>query len=172
MTLSVHAVAVPLMIQMLKGMARSLEKGATFAEAKKIDPSVLLQARLAPDQFALARQVQVVTDNAKGGAARLAAREVPSYPDTETTFPELQARIAKTLEFVGAIPEAAYEGAEHRTVELKQGGRAISFTGQDYLLRFLIPNLIFHTTTAYQILRHNGVDLGKPDFMNAPATMG
>lgn len=172
MTISVYAVAVPLMTQMLKGMARSLEKGAAFAEAKKIDPSVLLQARLAPDQFALARQVQVVTDNAKGGAARLAAREVPRYPDTETTFPELQARIAKTLEFIGAIPETAYEGAEHRTVELKQGGQAISFTGQDYLLRFLIPNLVFHATTAYQILRHNGVDLGKPDFMNAPATMG
>lgn len=172
MTLSVYSVAVPLMTQMLKGTARSLDKGAAFAEAKHIDPSVLLQARIALDQFPLVRQVQVVTDNAKGGAARLAAHDVPSYPDTETTFPELQARIARTLEFIGSIPETAYEGAEHRTVELKMRGRTLSFSGQDYLLRFLIPNLIFHATTAYQILRHNGVELGKPDFMNAPATIG
>ena len=171
MTLSVYAVAVPLMTQMLKGMARSLEKGAAFAEAKQIEPAVLLNARLAPDQFALLRQVQVVTDNAKGGAARLANREVPSYPDMETTFPELQARIARTLEFIGAIPETEYEGAEHRTIELKMRARTMSFSGQNYLLNFLIPNLIFHATTAYQILRHNGVDLGKLDFMNAPATL-
>ena len=171
MTLSVHAVAAPLIQQMLKGLARSLEKGHAFAVAKKFDPSVLLNARLAPDQFPLVRQVQTAADTAKGAAARLGGREVPSYPDTETTFDELQARVAKTLEFVGSIPETAYEGAEHRNVELKMGPRVVSFTGQNYLLHFVVPNLIFHTTAAYLILRHNGVELGKLDFMNAPPTI-
>ena len=167
MSLSMYQASVPTFIHGLNNLATILTKAAAYAEAKKIDPSVLINARLAPDMFALARQVQIATDIAKGGAARLAGVEVPSFPDTETTFAELQARIAKIITFLQSLKAAQIDGSEEKTITLKVGGNDMKFTGQAYLLSFVIPNLYFHITTTYAILRHNGLDIGKKDFLGA-----
>ena len=135
--------------------------------ARKIEPEVFINARLAPDMFPLSRQIQIATDGAKGCAARLAGVEVPSYPDTEKTFPELQARIAKTIEFLKTFNAKMIDGSEERKVTLKLRGQETTFLGQPYLLNFVLPNLYFHITTAYAILRHNGVDIGKKDFIGS-----
>jgi hypothetical protein len=164
MPLSMSQVSVPHLVRMLENLTVILEKGEAFAEAKKIDPSVLLGARLAPDMFPLSRQVQIATDGAKGLVARLAGVEVPSYPDTETTFAELKARIARTIAFIQTVPAASIDGSEDKTITLKLR-QEVSFPGRFYLLDFVIPNLHFHVTTAYLILRHNGVELGKIDYL-------
>jgi len=132
---------------------------------KKIDPSVLINSRLAPDMFPLSRQVQITTDIAKGGAARLAGVEIPSFADTETTFDELQTRIEKTISFLKTIKSGQIEGSAGRPISLKVGPNEMKFNGQDYLLKFVTPNVYFHVTAAYAILRHNGVDVGKMDFL-------
>jgi hypothetical protein len=142
-----------------------LDKGAAFAEAKKIEPSVLINSRLAPDMFALARQVQIATDMARGGIARLAGMEVPSVADTETTFEELKARIASTIAFMESVPAEKLAGSETRDVVMKMRAGDQTYTGLRYLQWFVIPNVVFHCTTAYNILRHNGVEVGKRDFM-------
>ncbi|RJG13056.1 DUF1993 family protein [Pseudomonas cavernicola] len=165
MSLSIYQASIPTFIRTLNNLSAILEKAAAHAEAKKIDPSVFINARLAPDMFALARQVQIASDSAKGGAARLAGVEVPSYADTETTFPELQARIAKTLDFLKSLKAEQLEGSEDRTVTLKLRNQEVSFGGRDFLFGFSLPNFFFHVTTAYNILRHNGVDIGKMDFL-------
>jgi uncharacterized protein len=165
MTLSMYQASVPVFVRVLGNLSAVLDKGAAFAEAKKIEPSVLINARLAPDMFPLSRQVQISSDTVKGGAARLAGIEVPSYPDTESTFPELQQRIAKTLAFVQTVKSAQIDGSEERQITLKAGPRELQFKGQDYLLNFVLPNLFFHVTAAYAILRHNGVEIGKQDFL-------
>jgi len=165
MTLSMYQASVPVFIRALGNLSAILDKGAAFAEAKKIEPSVLVNARLAPDMFPLARQVQIATDGVKGCAARLAGVEVPSYADTESTFPELQARIAKTIAFLQGFTPEQIDGSEERVVTLKIRHKDISFVGQPYLLNFVLPNLFFHITTAYAILRHNGVEIGKMDFL-------
>jgi hypothetical protein len=152
---------------MLGNLSAILDKGAAFAEMRKIDPSVLVNARLAPDMLPLSRQVQIASDGAKGCAARLAGVEVPSYPDTETTFPELQDRIARTLEFLKTIAASQVDGSEERPVSLKFGGTPINLRGQDYLLTFALPHVLFHVTTAYDILRHNGVEIGKMDYLGS-----
>jgi hypothetical protein len=167
MTISMYSASVPLFQRSLAGLSKVLEKGAAFAETKKIDQAVLLQARLAPDMFALARQVQIASDTVKGCVARLAGAEAPSWPDTETSFAELQARIARTLEYLASFAPDQIDGSEERPVTLKMRTGDIHFTGYSYLGGFAIPNVMFHCAIAYAILRHNGVELGKRDFLGA-----
>jgi len=162
-----YAASVPMLKTLLNALSNVLDKGAAFAEAKKIDQTVLTGDRLAPDMFALARQVQVATDMAKGGIARLAGAEIPAYDDNETTFEQLKARIAKTVAFIESFTPAQIDGSEDRNVVLKMRAGDVSFTGQRYLIGFVIPNVTFHCTTAYNILRHNGVEIGKKDFLGA-----
>ena len=149
----------------LKSLAAVLEKAKTHADTNKYEFGVLLSTRLFPDMFALARQVQLVTDFAKGAAARLAAIDPPKWDDTETTYEDLQARIQKALDFLATFKPAQLEGAESRAIELKTPGGTLSFTGQAFLLHWAIPNFYFHATTAYNLLRHNGVPIGKFDFL-------
>ena len=165
MPLSMYQASVPAFIWMLNNLSAILDKAAAFAEAKKIDPTVLVNARLAPDMFPLSRQVQIATDLVKGCAPRLAGAEVPSYADTESTIPELKARIAKTIAFLKSFSAAQIDGSEARKVTLKLGGKDVTFEGKPYLFEFVIPNFYFHVTTAYAILRHNGVDIGKYDYL-------
>ncbi len=152
-------------IHSLTALSAILGKAEAHAEAKKIKPEVLPQARLIADMFPLWRQVTIVTDHAKGASARLAGLEVPSYPDTETTLAELQARIAKTIAFIQTIPDSAYDGAEARTITVKAGPRELTFPALQYLHSYAVPNFYFHMTTTYNILRANGVDVGKVDFL-------
>ncbi len=167
MPLSMHQASVPLFVHQFTALAAILTKAEAFATAKKIDPSVLIGARLAPDMLPLARQIQIATDGAKGGVARLAGVDVPSFPDTETTFPELQERIAKTIAFIQSVPADKIDGSEEKAITLKMGGTDIEFVGQPYLLNFVIPNFFFHVTMTYAILRHNGVEIGKRDYLGA-----
>ena len=152
-------------IHSLTALSAILGKAEAHAEAKKIKPDVLPQARLIADMFPLWRQVTIVTDHAKGASARLAGLEVPSYPDTETTLAELQARIAKTIAFIQTIPDSAYDGAEARTITVKAGPRELTFPALQYLHSYAVPNFYFHMTTTYNILRANGVEVGKVDFL-------
>ena len=167
MTISMYQASVPVFIRMLSNLKKLLEKGAAHAEAKKFDSSVLVNARLAPDMFALARQVQIAADNAKGCAARLSGAEIPKYEDTETTIPELLARLDKTIAFLKTIKPAQIDGSEDKAIVLKSPRGEMNFTGINYLLHFALPNVYFHITTAYNILRHNGVEVGKMDFIGA-----
>ncbi len=165
MPLSMYQASVPIFIRMLGNLSAILGKAAAYAEAKKIDPAVLINARLAPDMRPLSFQVQTACDNAKGCAARLAGIEAPSHPDTETTFAELQARITKTIDFLQSVSAAQVDGSEERTIILKMRAQEVQFQGQAYLLTFALPNFYFHITTAYAILRHNGLEIGKADFL-------
>jgi hypothetical protein len=150
--------------KMLPNLKSILSKAEADAKARKIDPQVFLQARLAPDMFALTRQVQIVTDQVKGGLARLSGSDVPSWEDNESTFADLQARVDKAIAYVKTFKPEQFEGADTRKVELKFPNATFSFNGRDYLINFVLPNFYFHMTTAYAILRHNGVPLGKRDF--------
>jgi hypothetical protein len=165
MSLSMYQASVPVFVRMLDNLTKILDLAVQYAEEKKIDHSVLINARLAPDMYPLTRQVQIATDMAKGCAARLAGLEVPVYEDNETTFPELQARIAKTLAFIQSVSAEQIDGSEERTVILKLRGKEVSFKGQPYLLHFVLPNFYFHITIAYAILRHNGLAIGKMDYI-------
>jgi len=167
MSLSMYQASVPVFQRTLGALDKILDKAAAYAEERKIDPAVLLSARLYPDMFALTRQVQIATDHAKGAPARLAGVAVPSFEDAEKTFPELKARIGKTLSFIGSLKPDQIDGSEGRDISLKAGPRELSFKGQDYLLFFALPNFYFHATTAFGILRHNGVSIGKLDFLGA-----
>jgi uncharacterized protein len=170
MTISMYQALVPPYVQMLSSLSAVLEKGAAFAAARKIEPAVLLQSRLSPDMFPLLRQVQVATDQAKGAAARLAGVEVPSWPDAEQSFEELQARVKRAIDFLKGFSPGQIDGSEERAISFKAGSREMSFKGQGYLLGWAYPNFYFHVTTAYAILRHNGVELGKRDFLGAVPT--
>lgn len=155
---------IPPFSKMLQNLSLVLDKGATFAEAKKIDMSVLLNARLAPDQFNLIRQVQIACDTAKLGAARLAGKDAPVHEDKETTLPELQARIASVRAYLETFTEKDFVGAEERKVtQPRWEGKWL--TGKDFAQHHAIPNIYFHVTTAYSILRHNGVEVGKKDYL-------
>jgi hypothetical protein len=167
MTINAYQATVPAFVQILTALSGILKKAAAHAEAKKIDPSVFITARIAPDMFPLARQVQIATDHAKGASARLAGVEVPSYPDTETTFDELQARITKTLDFIKGLKSAQFDGGFDRDVTLTLAGQKMNWKGNVYLYQFALPNFYFHATAAYAILRHNGVDVGKRDFLGS-----
>lgn len=155
---------VPQMTRMLENLGGWLDKAAAHAEEKKYDPDSLLTARLAPDQFNLARQVQSACDSIKGLAARLSGTEIPTHEDNETTLEQLKARVQATVDFVRSVDSAAYEGAFERKVSFAwYPGHYLE--GQDYYEQFALPNAFFHLTTAYAILRHNGVELGKRDFL-------
>jgi uncharacterized protein len=167
MSLSMYDASAPVFTHMLKNLATILAKAEAFAEARKIEPSVLINDRLAPDMFPLSRQIQIATDAAKGCVARLAGLEIPSYPDTETTFAELQERIAKTIAFIDGADAAAMEGSQDKSFTLKLRTGELTLTGRELLLNMANPNFYFHITTAYLILRHNGVEVGKPDYLGA-----
>ncbi len=167
MTISMYQASVPVYSERLRGLALVLAKGEANANERKIDPQVFLSARLAPDMLDLTRQVQIATDHAKRCTARLAGREAPAFDDNESSFSELQARIARTSEYLKGFAPADVDGSEERKIELKVGQRELAFTGMQYLLHFAMPNFYFHVTTAYDILRHNGVPLGKPNFFGA-----
>ena len=167
MTISMYDLAVPVATHMLKGFSRILDKAEAHCAARKIDPQALLTDRLYPDMLPFTSQVQIACDFAKGMSARLAGVEVPSHPDNEKSFPELKARIAKTLDFIATLKPEQFNGSESRTITFKAGSREFSFPGAHYLQAFVLPNFYFHLTTAYGILRHNGVELGKLDFMGA-----
>ncbi|PSJ65601.1 DUF1993 domain-containing protein [Kumtagia ephedrae] len=165
MTMSMYRASVPVFQARLKGLAHCLRIAEANAAERKIDPAVLLAARLAPDMLSLTQQVQIATDHAKGAPSRLAQRDIVRFEDVEKSFPELQARITRTLDLLDTFEPAEIDGSEERTIEIKGRTRDLSFTGSDYLLHFALPNFYFHVTTAYGILRHNGVPLGKPDFL-------
>jgi len=165
MTLSMYQASVPVLARMFNNLAAILTKAEADAAARKIEPSVFIAARLAPDMYPFSRQIQIASDAAKGGVARLAGIEPPAFPDTETTFAELQERIRKTVDFVQSVTAAQIDGSEEKTITLKFPGREVTFPGQVFLLNFTLPNVFFHITTAYDILRHNGVALGKMDFL-------
>ena len=165
MSLSMYQASVPVLIRMLSNLSAILDKAAAHAEAKKIDPSVFINARLAPDMLPFTFQVQTATDSAKGCAARLAGITAPSFPDTEASFPELKERLAKTIAFLQSVKAEQIDGSEERNITLKLGSREFPFLGQSYLLTFVLPNFFFHVTTAYAILRHHGVEIGKQDFL-------
>ena len=167
MTVSIYTASVPVLKQMLGALSGVITKAAANAAERKIDPSVFVVARLAPDMFAFARQVQIATDMAKGGIGRLAGVEIPKYEDTETTLEALQERLAKTIAFIEGVPAASIEGTDDKTIVITAGPRELTFTGQTYLLHWVLPNVIFHVTTAYDILRHNGVPVGKRDFLGS-----
>jgi hypothetical protein len=165
MPLSLHAASIPQLVHALKALDGVLDKAEHHANALKLDHDALLKARLYPDMFHLTRQVQIACDMAKAGACRLAGREVPSHPDTEASFADLKARIAKVIDLLAAIPAAEIDGQEARVITIKVAGQEMSFAGADYLVRWVNPNFYFHLTAAYAILRHNGVPLGKGDYL-------
>jgi hypothetical protein len=167
MTLSMYQASVPPLTRMLNQLAAILTKAEAYATQRKIEPAVLLNARLFPDMLPLTRQIQLTADFAKGGAARLAGVEVPKFPDEETSIAELQQRIRKTIDFVTGLRADQIDGSEGREIAFPIGDQTLSFTGQEYLLYFVLPNFYFHATTAYDILRHGGVDLGKRDYLGA-----
>ena len=165
MPLSMFQASVPVFVQMLESLAAVLAKAEAHATAKKIDPAALLGARLFPDMFPLTRQVQLTCDFAKNTAGRLAGQEPPKWEDKEATFAELQARIAKTIEFVKAFKPAQIDGSEERDVTIPMRDGPTTFKGQRYLLNFALPNFYFHHTATYAVLRHNGIELGKRDYL-------
>ena len=157
--------SVPVFIHYLKSLSAILRKAEDYCAAKKIDPAVMLSQRLYPDMFALTRQVQIATDGAKAAGARLAGIAVPSFPDEEKTFDELQARIAKTIDFLSSLNKSQFADAATRTITFKSGGVDKSFSGADYLGMWAFPNFFFHVATAYNILRNNGLEIGKGDYL-------
>ena len=165
MTISMYQASVPVFIRMLTNLKGILGKAAAHAQAKKIDESVLLNARLYPDMFPLVKQVHIATDFARGTAARLSGTEPPSYEDNEKSLAELVARVERTLDFLRALKPAAIDGSETREIVRPVRGEPKKFTGINYLLQYAMPNFYFHTTTTYAILRHSGVELGKGDFI-------
>lgn len=167
MSLSIHQLAVPVLARALDNLKGVLEKAKRHAEDHKIGESVFINARLYPDMFPLAKQVQIATDQARGGAARLSGAEPPSFEDNEKTFDELIARIERTVEYMRGLDERAFDGAATREIVRPVGGKPHKFTDVNYLTQYMLPNVYFHVTTAYDILRHNGVKLGKADYLGA-----
>ena len=167
-TLSMYQASVPRFANTLKNLSAILDKAASHAEARKIDATVLLQARLFPDMLPLVRQVQIACDNAKGCAARLAGVDVPQHEDTEASFEQLQGRIQRVQTFLSSVTAEQIDGSEERDIHLKLGPREVDFKGMQYLCGFALPNFYFHVTTAYAILRHNGVELKKSDYIGQP----
>ena len=168
MQISMYQASVPCFVNVLTNLKAVLKKGEAHATAKKIDPSVFINARLYPDMFTLARQVQIASDQAKGCVSRLAGVEPPKYEDNEQSFAELYARIDKTIAHLQSFKPAQIDGSETRKIELKQRDTVRHFMGLGYLLDYAYLHFFFHATTAYDILRHNGVEIGKGDFMGNP----
>jgi hypothetical protein len=168
MTISMYQALVPPIIRALNNLMAILEKGAAHAEAKKIEPSILITSRLYPDMLPLVRQVQIASDIARRGAARLAELEAPQMEDTETTFPELIARLQKTVAYLETLTPEQIDGTEEKSISLPIGKETMNFEGLPYVLYFILPNVYFHVTTTYNILRHCGVEIGKRDFLGNP----
>lgn len=160
MPLSMSQSSIPLFVRALRNLSEILAKGEEHPGSASF-----VEARLAPDMLTLAGQIQRASDAAKGCAARLSATQAPSFPDTERTFPELQERIQKTIDYLKSVPASQIDGSEERAISFKAGPNEYNFTGMQYLQGFAIPNFFFHVTTAYAILRHKGVSLGKMDFL-------
>jgi hypothetical protein len=172
MTVSMYGVSAPIFVQFLTALSANLDKAAAFAEAKKIEQSVLLNIRLSVDQFPLARQVREATNHARTAMARLADAENPTFANDEATIAELQQRIAKSIDFIKSVPRDKVDGTEDKTIVFKfPSGAERTFTGQTLLLNFSLPNFYFHNTTAYAIMRHCGIEVGKSDFMGKPVTL-
>lgn len=165
MTISMYQASVPTIIRALNNLAAVLDKGQQHAEAKKIDPAVLIGSRLYPDMLPLSKQVQIASDISKGGTARLAQIDPPPFEDNESTFPQLIERTRKTIAFLETLKPQQIDGSEDRTVTWQTRTATKSMQGMPYLLNHVLPNVFFHVTTAYDILRHNGVELGKQDFL-------
>ena len=165
MAISVYQASIPIFIKTLGNLANILDKGAAYAVAKKVDESVLLGYRIAPDMLAMVRQVQIACDFAKGASARLAGIDVPAWEDSEKSIADLKARIAKTIDYCKGFKPEQIDGSEQRDIHAKVAGNPVTYKGQAYLLHSVLPNFFFHTTTAYDILRHCGVEIGKRDFI-------
>jgi len=165
MTISMYQASIPVFLRALDNLDGILDAGAAHAEARKIDPLVLTGARLFPDMFPLSRQVQIACDMIKGGAARLAGIDPPPRADTERSFAELKERIEWTAAFLRRFDADQIDGSEDRAIVIKTPFGELNFTGQQYLLAFVLPNVYFHSTTTYNLLRHSGVELGKRDFL-------
>jgi len=167
-TISMYQASVPRLANILKNLSAILDKAQTHAEAKKIDPLVLSNARLYPDMLPMKRQVYIACDTAKNAVARLAGVEPPKHDDVEETFAELKARIAKALAFIQTFKPEQIDGSEEKAIRIKAGQRELDYTGMQYLLGHALPNFYFHVVTAYDILRHNGVEIGKRDYLGNP----
>tara|TARA_R110000787_G_scaffold55454_10_gene128082 strand:+ start:2266 stop:2772 length:507 start_codon:yes stop_codon:yes gene_type:complete len=168
MSLSMSQVAVPTLLRALANLQAVLGKAAAHCAEKKIDPSALVSFRLYPDMLPLSAQVQIATDMSKGCVARLAGIDAPKFVDDENSFEQLQARIDKTIAFIKDVDLSAIDGTEDKPIVMKTPRGELKFTGQNYLMNFVQPNVYFHATTVYNILRHNGVVLGKMDFLGRP----
>ena len=167
MSISMHSASAPVFTRMLNNLLRWLDKAEAHAAAKKFDAGVLLAARLAPDMLAFTKQVQIASDTAKFCMARLAGVDAPKFDDNEASLADLRARIRTTIAFVESVPASKVDGSETREVTIPRRDGPITMTGEAYLTRYALPNFFFHVTTAYALLRHNGVDLGKPDYLGA-----
>jgi hypothetical protein len=167
MSVPIYDLSIPVLSLGLTNLSALLDKGIAHAEARKFDSIVLAQARIFPDMFPLSRQVQVACDMAKGCAARLAGSDVPKYEDTETTMAELQARVAKTRTFVSSVQSGQLKGAETREIVITFPSNTLKFNGLTYVTKYALPNFYFHSSMVYALLRHNGVDIGKRDFLGA-----
>jgi uncharacterized protein len=167
MPITMHSASVPVFVRMLGNLVAWLDKAEAHAAAKKFDPQVYLSARLAPDMLPFTKQVQIACDAAKFGVARLAGVDAPKFEDTETSLAELRERIHKTLEFVRSVPASRIDGTETKDVVVPRRDGSMTLKGEFYIKHFVLPNLFFHVTTAYALLRHNGVELGKADYLGA-----
>lgn len=165
MSVSMYQISVPVFAKTLGNLSAILDKAGVFATAKKVDPQVLLAWRLAPDMLPMARQLQIACDFAKGATSRLAGIEVPAWEDSEKTFDEFKGRIARTIDYCTGFQPSQIDGSEERDIHVKVAGNPVTYKGQPYLLHSVLPNFFFHTTTAYDILRHCGVEIGKRDFI-------
>src|SRR5712691_9051864 len=171
MAISMFKTSAPIFVQFLTSLSAVLDKAAAHAQAKKIEPSVLLNTRLYPDMFPLVRQVRAATDHAMSACGRLAGVELPTFANTESSILELKERIAKAIQFIKSIKPTQIDGSEDKEITIKFSSGERKFTGQSLLLNFCLPNFYFHATTAYDILRHCGVEVGKRDFMGTPVTL-
>ncbi|WP_280155256.1 DUF1993 domain-containing protein [Piscinibacter sp. XHJ-5] len=165
MSISMHSASVPLFVRMLGNLQKWLDKAEAHASAKKFDAGVLLTARLAPDMLPLTSQIQIACDGPKLAIARLAGVDAPKFEDNETTFDQLRERIRKTIDYVQSVPPAQVDGTEDKDIAIPRRDGTLTMKGEPYLREYVLPNFFFHVTTAYALLRHNGVDLGKKDYL-------
>ena len=168
MTISMYQASAPRLINSMRNLSTILDKTQAYIDAKKIDPAALLQFRLFPDMLNLTRQIQIASDTAKGVVARLAGVDIPTYEDNETSVAELQARIAKTIAFIEGFTPAQIDGTEDKAIVTKRGDKETHYTGMQFLLGHATPNVYFHVSIAFAILRHNGVEIGKRDYLGKP----
>ncbi|MFG1427971.1 DUF1993 domain-containing protein [Roseixanthobacter glucoisosaccharinicivorans] len=165
MSIEIYDATIPVFVNMMRNLTALLDKAESWSSESGLSPESLADTRLATDMFPLTRQIYIVSDTAKGAAARLAGMEVPSFPDTEVTFPELKQRLAKTIAFVNSVTPEQVNGNEGRIIELRFARRPMTFTATDYVFQFALPNFMFHVVTAYGLMRSRGVPLGKMDYL-------